>query len=98
MTLPRRARAFEPLPAPALLPDWSTIIRMAMPGDTVRIGDRFHAVRARCGIDWDSFFCLTCRASIVTLEELEQHLELEGGHVIAGRCELHGLECRGSSK
>jgi hypothetical protein len=96
MTLPRRARGLTPAAAP--LPDWSTLVRMAMSGDTVRIGDRIHAVRVRCGIDWDSFFCLTCRASIVTLEELEQHLELEGGHVIAGRCELHGLECRGSSK
>ena len=84
-------------PAPLTI-DWGAVIRMAIPGDTVTIDKTVHVVRARCALTWDAFFCLSCRAAIVTLEELEQHLALEGGHVIAGRCELHGLECRAASK
>jgi hypothetical protein len=71
---------------------------MAIPGDTVTIGSRVHVVRARCSLTWDAFFCLSCLSTMLTLEELEHHLTLDGGHVIAGRCELHGLECLASSK
>lgn len=69
---------------------------MAIPGDSVTIGSTIHVARPRCGYKWDSFFCLTCATSFSSLEELEHHLGLEGGHVIGGQCELHGLECRRS--
>lgn len=78
--------------------DWATVIRMAIPGDTVTVNSNVHVVRPRCSLTWGSFFCLSCCVDVLTLEALEEHLTLEGGHVIAGRCELHGLECRGSSK
>lgn len=67
---------------------------MAIPGDSMTMGGTVHVVRARCGVTWDCFVCLSCAAFMLTMEELDVHMNLEGGHIIAGRCELHGLECR----
>lgn len=51
-----------------------------------------HTVLPRCDEpSGHGFFCLSCRAFLANVGQLEIHTE-RGGHVIAHACDIHGAE------